>query len=552
VVAVLKSTLRRADWRFLLPAPLKGEFRHLALLGGPPQLADQLLEAGVAARISTSVPAEDTVDALVLLAGSGATPATAGPCLAPDGVLYWEIQRRRSDWMKGAGWIHRHLKQTGFQAVGLYWVMPGFPDARLYIPLDHGGTVEWFFETQFVASTPRRLGFELLVKTARLTGRQSLAAVIGSCAVVATRRGQEVGPAFAFRALTTVPELQARGTRALLITSGRDDGSRLVLLPFGPRASRPTAVVKIARLARFTGHTEREQATLSELRRALDPGLRTTVPEPLGMYGSGAYPVFRETPIPGRTIASSSGRWRASSARQISDLRLASDWIARFHSATLLHRVRWDEDQIEQWLSGRFDRYTQTFGAGPEENDLFAAARERARSLVGERIPIVWSHNDYGPWHVYRSGADLAVIDWEFGGPALRERWGLPLCDLVYFVTHWTYLARGLEDAEGRLGAFKNLFLAKQGSDLRGDAARDCLTEYLQRLQTASGFLGLLVVHTWVERAIDHWSRQDSLDGAHGEPRSNNPFISYVGALAQGVDRLFGTVKSAPTLSELS
>src|SRR5205085_9262602 len=111
------------------------------------------------------------------------------------------------------------------------------------------------------------------------------------------------------------------------------------------------------------------------------------------------------------TIASSTCRVLSSSARQISDLRLASDWIARFHSATLVHRIGWDEDEIERWLTGRFDRYTRAFGAGPQENDLFAATMERARSLIGKQIPIVWSHNDYGPWHVYRSGAELAVID---------------------------------------------------------------------------------------------------------------------------------------------
>ena len=498
------------------------------------------------------MPAEHTVDALVLLADSATTPSAAARCLAPDGVLYWEIERRRSDWIKGGGWIRRHLKRTGLQTVGLYWVMPGFSDARLYMPLDHGAALEWFFETQFVASTPRRLGFKVLVKAARLAGHHSLAALIRSCGVVAIRQGREAGPAFALRALTTLPELRDRGTRALLVTSGRDDGSRLVLLPFGPRASGPAAVVKIARLAEFTGHTEREQATLSALRLALEPGLRATVPEPLGSFGSGAYRAFRETPVPGRTIASSTGRWRASRARQISDLRLASDWIARFHSATLLHRIGWDEGQIERWLTERFDQYTRAFGARPEENDLFAAARERARSLIGQQIPIVWSHNDYGPWHVYRSGAELAVIDWEFGGQALRERWGLPLCDLVYFVTHWTYLARGLEDTERRLVAFSDLFLGNQGSDMRCDAARGCLREYLQRLQTPSGFLELLVVSTWVERAIDQWSRQASLDGVRGDPRSSNPFISYVEALAQGADRLFGSVKAASPLPELS
>ncbi|HEX2611622.1 MAG TPA: hypothetical protein VHK68_11475, partial [Gemmatimonadales bacterium] len=74
-------------------------------------------------------------------------------------------------------------------------------------------------------------------------------------------------------------------------------------------------------------------------------------------------------------------------------------------------------------------------------------------------------------------------------------------------------------------------------------AARDCLTEYLRRLQTPPGFLGLLVVYTWVERAIDQWSRQASLDGVRDNARASNPFVGYVEALAEGVDSLFGTAR---------
>jgi hypothetical protein len=51
------------------------------------------------------------------------------------------------------------------------------------------------------------------------------------------------------------------------------------------------------------------------------------------------------------------------------------------------------------------------------------------------------------------------------------------------------------------------------------------------------------VVYTWVERAIDQWSRQASLDGVRDNPRVSNPFIGYVEALAEGVDSLFGTAK---------
>jgi len=540
------TSLRRADWRFLLPIPVGDKFRHMVLLGGPSDLAGRLVEIGAAARVSTRVPVQDSADALVLLADSRTTLAATAQCLAPEGVLYWELEHRGLSRLRGAGWIERQLRRTGLHSVGLYWVSPDFAEARRYLPLDHEAAVEWFFATQFIASTPGRVGLEVLVRAARLIGDQALATLVPCCSVVATRLGRDPGPALALADLPQRPILRRPGTRAVLFTSGQDDGSRAVLLPFAPGASAPAVVVKIARLPGFTGHTEQEQATLTELRSGVDSGLRGSLPEPLGVFGSGAHRVFLESVMPGRVLAASTGHWRASAARQISDLRLATEWLARFHLATLRRRVRWDENEVNRWLGRRFDEYARAFGLEPEENILFAAARERAQSLIGEQIPIVWSHNDFGPWHLYSSGAEVGVIDWEFGGHELSERWGLPLCDLAYFASHWIHLARGVDDDGRRLQAFRDLFLGRSGTDSRCDAVRLCLADYLRQLQIHCDFLPLLLVYTWVDRAVDRFGRQASLGALGASARANNGFASYVGILAQGADTLFSVVQPLP------
>src|SRR5690348_5818925 len=86
--------LRRADWRFLLPAPPDGMFQHLVLLGGLAELAEQIAVAGIARQVSCHPPPAGTADAVAVLQGAGLSPAHAASYLAPGGALYYEIDRR--------------------------------------------------------------------------------------------------------------------------------------------------------------------------------------------------------------------------------------------------------------------------------------------------------------------------------------------------------------------------------------------------------------------------------------------------------------------------
>jgi hypothetical protein len=91
--------LRRADWRFLLPAPADGSYQHLVLLGGHPGLVERLRDAGIARRVSNELPAGEPVDVVAILHGA-ATPGTvrrAIDVLTPGGSLYCEIDRRSAN-----------------------------------------------------------------------------------------------------------------------------------------------------------------------------------------------------------------------------------------------------------------------------------------------------------------------------------------------------------------------------------------------------------------------------------------------------------------------
>lgn len=541
-----EAGLRRADWRFLLPSPPGESFRHLVLLGGPPELGRRLVELGTAAEVSTGPSSGRPVDALVVLADAVVSFQDAARGLAPDAVLYWEIDRRgRGGLTKGPRWVHRQLREAGLRQTGAYWVIPEFGDARRYLPLDPPAAVGWFFATRFMASTPGRLALELLVSVALRWGDRVLESVVPCRAVIATAAARPFTPPVALSHGTFPVALRDAGIRPVLFTSGQDDGSRLVVLPFADAARQPELVIKTARLPGFTRHSEQEQATLVQLRAAFPADLRQTLPDPLGMAGTGSAAAFLETLIPGRMLAASTGRWRAPLERQVGDLGLAAEWLARFHEATLLWR-RWDGTEIDRWVEQPLARYQDAFGLQEAERRLFAAVRRRAATLEGESLPIVWAHNDFNPWHLYRAGSDVGVIDWEFGRANLAERQGPALCDLIYFITHWIHLARGLHGEAAALRGFGELFLAGAGPDARSDAARDALATYMRRLDLHPGFLPLLLVYTWVERAVDRYHRQLALESPAPAARGENRFARYVEILAQGTTDLFREERAIP------
>jgi hypothetical protein len=534
------ASLRRADWRFLLPRPPSGSFEHLVLLGGPSGLAERLLEARTTKRVSTTATRGERADALVILADAHIRLRDVAGCLTAEGVLYWEIERAAlTPFVRAPGWIARQLRMAGLRQTGMYWVIPNFTEARRYLPLDAPGAIEWFFATRFTAgSLGRRLG-ELFVRSALSLGDGALGTVVPCYGVLATGPGHVFTPASVLGDPTLPESLRAPAARVALLTSGQDDGSRVIVLPIAPAASRPALVVKLARLPQFAGHTSQEQATLSELRARLSPELRDTLPVPLGRVESGGDIGFVETSVPGQMLAASIGRWGTRARHQIEDLRLAAEWITRFHEGTLDRRVRWDAREIERWIEQPLTRYQTGFGTAPDETRLFEAVRQRAEALVGQQLPIVLQHNDFNPWHLYRHAGKVSVIDWEFAGTDITERLGLPLCDLIYFLLSWNELARGLRGSAAQLHGFSQLYLPSQATDPRHRAARQAIADYMARFDIHPGFFSILLVATWVERAVDRLQRQQTLGAAAVTARRDDRFVRQVERLAHGHAVLF-------------
>jgi hypothetical protein len=534
------ASLRRADWRFLLPSPPGGAFQHLVLLGGSSDLAARIVEVGLADRVSSELPRDRSADALVVLHDAGVALNAAVTCLLSGGVLYCEIDRRSVSALSTTPHrVRRSLHDIGLSTTGVYWAAPDFDRCKRYLPLDVAVALRWYLGTLYTAGTMslRLLEIALHIYTGLRIHRF---APLVPCLAVTAVAGSDQCSAPSVLGHPKIPmELRQPGLRPVVLTSGQDDASRVVMLPFVPSGTSPTAVLKISRLAAFNANTEREQITLSELRTHLDASMRRTIPQPLGTFRYGDLIVGVESCAPGHSLWTSSGRWRASVRQQIDDLHLASRWLGEFHRQALVARVPWDDAAIERWVETPFSAYTCTFGLTPDEEQLLVAIRRHARVLVGAHLPIVWLHHDFGPWNLYRADRELTVVDWEFGRDWQRDRYGPALCDLLYFVTYWNHAVRHLNDQAAEMRGFYQLFVAPNEGDDRLQSVHRAIAEYMTALDIDRGFLLPLLVYTWIEQALHQLARKRALGNGSMDARQGIGCIHYIAVLAGHIEQLF-------------
>lgn len=527
---------RRLDWRFLLPAAPMGSYRHLLLLGGPKGLGERIVETHFAARVSCALPVPGSVDAVVMLHDSPVPLEHVAASLAPGGVYYEEIDRRAlARWHWSPARLRRRLQRAGLTLTGYYWAAPDFDQCRRYIPLDVPGVADWYFSSLFVAGTPMHRMLESITHRAAGANGHRLGWFAPCLSITAVK-----GPApHTPPSVLNHPQIRDmywhEDARPMLLTSGQDDASRLVMLPFSvQRGLYPQAVIKIATHPRFNPETEHEQAVLHEVRSRVDAKLRQAIPEPLGAFHYGDLAVGVESCAPGRSLWASSGEWRRAPERKIADAELAAQWLTEFHRQTATCRLRWDAHAGATWLEPVLTAYAQQQKMSAAEIELFAAVRSHAQALTGVELPLVWQHHDFAPWNLYRAGNQLTVIDWESNRECESTRASLPLCNLLYFLTYWHNIASHLYTEQDELAGKQMLFLEPDPANQYVVAARRTLACYMQSLQIDCRFLPLSLVYLWVEQVVYGHTRAQKL-----QKTTTNRSLKYVRLLAEHPDRLW-------------
>jgi hypothetical protein len=530
--------LRRLDWRFLLPSPLREGAQEIVLLGSPPGLGRRLLELEAARTVLHRLPRQATADAVVVFAGARAEPSAIRAALRPRGSLYWEIDRLGASPLGSSpARVARRLAAAGLTVTGMYAALPDLVKTRAYVPMEAPGALAWFVRVLFPPSNPVRWAIEKVVLLAGGRFRVRLARLAPTFVVTATRNGPDRPPAVLAESALRAPPGNGPLRPLILV----DDWSRLVMLPFTQDGMEPLAVLKVPRLPDFNDRTVNESEVLSRLRSLLDPRLQEDVPEPLHRFRYDSTEIAIERYLGGESLDRSTGRWSASIRSKIEDLHHAAEWLARFHRQVLIERAPWDTIQLRSWVDEPLQEYARVFGLTPEEEQLADFARDYAGGISAAELPLTWVHRDFNVRNILRSGGRTRVIDWEGCRP------GPALCDLLHFCTPWFEIVHRLRDPEARIRGFEGLYFLPPGRDTARLAVRQAVHRYLHTLELDLRLVPLLMLYTWLELSLRRADQQRLQSGPGEDPRLGNPYIPYVGVLARHGASLFGS--ATPTFT---
>lgn len=533
------TRLRRFDWRFLLPRPRggggNGVGRMVVLGGRAPEELEALRRLGVGEDVSGDLTGRPADVVAILCDAKRHSWEAALQAVAPGGILYCEVDR-----LTPAGrWISprrlaARLRAAGLTPVASYWLVPNCEATTRFIPLDSTLAIEWYLGTLYRRHTRLR---SVLGRAALLLARWGLlSSCVRAFGMVGAREGGGRTP-YPLTDPRPGVETDAPGFCTALLTSGQDDASRIVFVPFSERGvSSP--VVKLARLPQSNELTDREFDTLATLRTRLDPALSATIPEPLWRGRMDGLSVIAETYAPGPTLLASTSAIGASTEDRIEDFRRAASWLTAFHSQCVLERTRWTDVEVRRWVQQPLGRFTQAFDDVRTDLtlvELVGRLNGLAEDLAGQDIPIVVQHNDFGPWNVHRERDRLTVVDWEFGAEGPDGRAGLPLEDLVYFATHWWLAARRFVTDRGQQKGFAELLASPVASaDPMVRAVRVEFSAYLRALRIDPRFRGLAIPMTWIRRATAHAARSGPASAACQR------HLGFLRTLARNPDGLFG------------
>ena len=161
---------RRLDWALLLPASLTLPLPDVVVLGGTEAMAEALVDDGLARRWRR--PAAPGERCGFVVAWSDAEEGTDAivEMVAPDGIVYLEVdRRRRRGWMRALRRTRRLFERRGCRVASAHLVTPDFDAARRYLPMDDRRAIRWHLRTLFMAPTPMTRAVQVVASAALAT-----------------------------------------------------------------------------------------------------------------------------------------------------------------------------------------------------------------------------------------------------------------------------------------------------------------------------------------------------------------------------------------------
>ena len=472
-------TLRRADWRYLLPDPAPAH--ALCLAGGTLREAC----AVVAGAVDDAPRAGARYDLVVAEEPDDATLRRLVGALRPDGACYTEWTSRAPG---AAARARRALEQVGLRDARSYRPWPSAERCRVWVPTE-GAAARWWWRSALRGTDVRRQQL-----SAAIGALQSRLGAHGRIGVVALAGDAPREP----RLLALAREHggwahDGASASLALLTPGERSVGKVILFPFRAEGV-PALAIKTARIPDAARALARE-ADLLDVVHAQHGGALAGAPRVLFRARALDTLVVGESALTGTPVLA-----RLDAARYPSIAERVTDWLVRLAQPVAggSRQPVWDR------VAGpAFERFASEFGRVAGDATL---ARARAVLATLGEMPVVAEQRDCSPWNLFEGDAGIVVLDWESGVAA-----GVPALDLIYFVTHAAYYLEGAWVS----GRFEDAYRAAWSRDTTiGRVNLGCVERYLARVGVAADAVAALRLLAWVIHSHSDWvHRRDDVGG---------------------------------------
>jgi hypothetical protein len=444
-------------------------------------------------------------DLAVAVDPDAASLCSAWTLLRAGGAFYGEW---RSPLHSTPDRIRQQLRTAGFERVVCYRTWPRPSNARCWVPLAGAGALRYLLVTGRPGGYPVLSavagGFRRLASHPRLFDFLPLPI----CAI-ATKppAGPPAGPPDELETLIRA-DWDAWGLGApparlsyALLTPGLRSINKVVELVFSETHSSPVLAIKRPRVGECIPAIEREAAVLGAV-HATRPGGLSGVPRVLFCREVGGVLTLGETVVSGQPL-----HLLLKTRGYPALAHAATDWLIGLagQPRTSPRSVWWD-----RLVASVLVDFTASFGgvARPAMLDETVRALERLDGL-----PLVCEHRDFSPWNVLmRPSGDLAVLDWESAEPE-----GLPLLDLVYFLTYLAFFQCGAMKS----GRFRGAYRASlDPSTPIGRVVSTCLRRYVEAIDLDPAAVQPLRMLTWLVHARSEHRRLAADAGGTPSPEA--------------------------------
>jgi len=253
--------------------------------------------------------------------------------------------------------------------------------------------------------------------------------------------------------------------------------SKIILLAFHGKSSRPFAVAKIPRFAHAAPKLKKEHDTLTAMHAEsrLGAAFLRTVPAPLYFGPMGPETVSVQSALHGRLHRASARPGAATSRDCARRFAMARQWKRTFGAFANCGESEISSGMIVSWFIQPLDVFGRAARmAGVAADPLVEEIFQEAEALQGTRLPMARQHGDFTVSNVSFDGGECRVLDFEHYGAEKN-----PLFDLMWLARSMWSGAYGASWCREPSAASA---LADTATQILGDAADMARILYTQAL----------------------------------------------------------------------